>query len=175
MEEQFFLTKSIISKSTQININKKFFPSIKNRIPLKFSPRKQQENLDSNEEYKKAYKFSLNQSPYLKLKLISSKTSSINNKNKFPVVKSNLTISLNNELSRISVVYGKEDAFKKFTENPVSDHFYEQKNYNAYEIAKINEYREVNYRPKLKPLVMLKEPTLRKLSQSFFYNYINKK
>jgi len=157
MDEQFLITKSFINKS------KMAIPH-KNTLPMKFTLRKS-DNQDSNRE-QKLINSSFNKSPCFKLSPIQK--SSICIKNKLPAVKNNLTISLNSELSRISVVYGKEVAFKKFTENPVSNHYYEQKNYNAYEVSRINELREVNFRPKLKPLVMVKEPTLRKLSQSIF-------
>lgn len=165
MDEQFLLTKSLINNSTQMSVNKKYFPGVKNRKPMKFSLRKT-DLLDLNNK-EKSFNASFSKSP--NIKLIPTINFTGKNKTKFPIVKNNLIVSLNNELSRVSVIYGKENSFKKFTDNPLTNHYHEQKNYNAYEIAKMNELREVNYRPKLKPLVMTKESTIRKLSQSIFF------
>lgn len=172
LEDKFFITKSIINRNTEININKIFFPDKFKKKSIQFSSNNE-DYYGETEEHKKKHKLysyaNKNDKKLQKSKLIPLNNKTINEKKDFPVVKNNLTISLNNELSRISAIYGREESLKKFTNNPITNQFYEDRNYLGYEIAKMNELQETNFRPKLKPLVLLREPTLKKLSESIFH------
>lgn len=171
-EDKFFLTRSRINKNTQINITKVFFPE-----KFKRKPNLSLENVNDSfdpETKKLPYKINFhsvkNEKKYPKtiLNPIKKQNNTIYSKNDFTPIKNNLTISLNNELSKISSVYGKEHSFKKFTDNPITNKFYEERNYLGYEIAKMNEFRDIHIKPKLKPLIIPKGSTLNKLTESLF-------
>lgn len=175
-EENFFITKSIINKNTHININKIFFPEKYKKKPLNITIKNfDYPNENNNNNYKNS-KVTIETNSNIKTdvkaskkKLLPIKNRTIFSKKEFPPIKNNFTISLNNELSRISLVYGKEDSFKKFTENPISNQYFDQRNFLHYEVSKINEITDGNTRPKLKPLVLIREPTMQKLSESIFH------
>jgi hypothetical protein len=57
---------------------------------------------------------------------------------------------------------------KKFTDNPIADKYYENRNFYAYEIAKQKEFQKVNIKPKLKPL-NTKEPSINMMTKNIFY------
>jgi hypothetical protein len=173
-EDKFFITRSKLTKDTQINIAKVFFPP-KYKTESNRSSKKIHNlyDIETSNKIPNKINFSLvqNENKFQKniLKPLNTENRTIYNKKEFIPIKNNLTISLNNELSKISSVYGKERSFKKFTDNPITNKFYEERNYLRYEIAKINELRDVHIKPKLKPLVMPKESTFKKLTESLFH------
>ena len=119
---------------------------------------------DSNEAFKSSIKN--NNKKISKIYPINHQT--LIEKKVNPTVKSNFTKQLNKELSRISNIYGKEKALGKFTINPVADRHYENRNYYAYEIAKQSELQNVNFKPKLQPLVK-KEQSMSIMTKNLFY------
>lgn len=180
-EDKFFITRSMINKNTQINISKVFFPENYKKKSNKNSEKpnsseKNDKNLSSNKDEKKKpsiKKIFLNTNKKI---LLSSEAKveayidkGIKKKKQLPPVKSNLTVSLNSELARISTIYGKEASFKKFTDNPITNKLYEERNFLGYEMAKINELRDLNVKPKLKPLKLIRESPMKKLTESIFH------
>jgi len=177
-EDKFFLTRARINKNTQIDIKKVFFPEKFKRSPC-MSLEKINNLDDDQEDFSRKYPCKITnfysvrpKKKIPKLHLIQNENQNKalynNNEKELQPLKTNLTISLNNELSRISSVYGKENSFKKFTDNPKSNQFYEERNFLRYEMTKINEFSDVHIKPKLKPLFISKQPTLNKLSESIF-------
>lgn len=93
-------------------------------------------------------------------------------KKTLPIKVNNLTKSLNEELGRISKSYGKLDAFKRFKENPLTQFYFDTNNYLAYRTAKMTENKEL-FRPKLKPLMVEKDPGIERMTNSIFHMRTN--
>jgi hypothetical protein len=192
-EDKFFMTKSNINKNTSININKIFFPDkYKKKSDLKIleesfkkelnnsntrslsnslskSKSKSKIKIKMNENYKnKDIEVNRKNINRKKSKIYPINHKTILEKKGFSENNSNLTKSLNRELSRISNIYGNNKSMGKFTKNPIADKHYEENNYYAYEISKQNEFQKVNFKPKLKPLIM-RETNLNKMTKNIFF------
>lgn len=179
-EDKFFMTRSNINKNTSININKIFFPD---KYKKKSEKEKKiiEESMSFNNKNKSTFsnindtfnfidvpRKEKNPGPKKKLKIYPINYKSITEKKEHPPVKSNFTKSLNKELSRISIIYGNNNSMKKFTDNLAADKAYENKNFDAYEIAKQKEFQKVGNKKKLKPLNM-KDTSLYVMSKNLFY------
>lgn len=78
----------------------------------------------------------------------------------------NLSIKLNEELSRVSHNYGKIHPFK-INKNEIEKLYFDSNNYLAYRTNKINVNKQF-YRPKLMPLKIEKDSGIERLANSIF-------
>lgn len=110
-----------------------------------------------------------------KMKLYPINYKTLSERKENSKVKNHLTISLNNELSRVSNIYGPDKSQKNiFSKNPKIDEYYNERDYLSYQIAKKKELSGINIKPKLKPL-FVRDSSIERMTQKLFFLDDNKK
>ncbi len=160
---EFIQKKFEETNENVMNINS---PQLKNIKKIKLYPINEKNLEEKNiQKNNNNYNYNINNNKNI--------NKNINKNNNF----SSISKSLNNELSRISNIYGKDKSLNKFVNNPNEKEMFNNDDYNHYEMAKIKQLGQLTgkkLKPKLKPLIC-REPAVHKMSQSLFLLNENKK